>query len=196
MLFPGYSIQRVFAGEDPYRLTVALQIATGNFGRRGGSTGAINSLLPAPRVGTLPVPSIEAQPSVPVVRWPDAILEGRSGGYPSDIHAIYNLGSNVLNQGGDIRKNMAAFEKLDFAVTHEVFLTPTARCCDVVFPPPPPSRKRISASPGWATTCSTSRRSCPPAGAGAQRLRRPVRPGRPAGLRRSLFGGPQRGRVD
>ena len=32
MLFPGYSIQRVFAGEETYRLTVALQIATGNFG--------------------------------------------------------------------------------------------------------------------------------------------------------------------
>jgi anaerobic dimethyl sulfoxide reductase subunit A len=58
----------------------------------------------------------------------------RAGGYPSNIRAVYNLGSNFLNQGGDIRKNMAAFEKLDFAVTHEVFLTPTARHCDVVFP--------------------------------------------------------------
>ena len=29
---------------------------------------------------------------------------------------------------------MAAFEKLDFAVTHEVFLTPTTRHCDVIFP--------------------------------------------------------------
>lgn len=134
MLFPGYSIQRVFAGEDPYRLSVALQIATGNFGQRGGSTGAINSALPAPRVGTLPIPSIEAQPSLPVVRWPDAILEGRRGGYPSDIHAMYNVGSNALNQGADIRKNMAALEKLEFSVTHEVFLTPTARWCDVVLP--------------------------------------------------------------
>jgi anaerobic dimethyl sulfoxide reductase subunit A len=134
MLFPGYSIQRVFAGEETYRLTVALQIATGNFGQRGGSTGAINAMLPPPRIAQFPVPPIEAQPSLPVVRWPDAILQGRAGGYPSDIRAAYNLGSNFLNQGGDIRKGMAAFEKLDFAVTHEVFLTPTARYCDVVFP--------------------------------------------------------------
>ncbi len=134
MLFPGYSIQRVYAGEEPYRLTIALQVATGNFGRRGGSTGSINSMLPAPRVGRLPVPPISPQPSAPVTRWPDAILEGRAGGYASDIRAVYNLGSNFLNQGGDIRKNMAAFEKLDFAVTHEVFLTPTARHCDVIFP--------------------------------------------------------------
>ena len=48
MLFPGYSIQRVFAGEEPYRLTVALQAATGNFGIRGGSTGVNNRLLPGP----------------------------------------------------------------------------------------------------------------------------------------------------
>jgi anaerobic dimethyl sulfoxide reductase subunit A len=134
LLFPGYSIQRVFAGEEPYRLAVALQVATGNFGRRGGSTGSINAMLPAPRIRRLPVPDIEPQPSVPVVRWPDAILEGRAGGYPSDIRALYNLGSNFLNQGSDIRKNMAAFERLDFAVTHEVFLTPTARHCDVIFP--------------------------------------------------------------
>jgi anaerobic dimethyl sulfoxide reductase subunit A len=134
MLFPGYSIQRVFAGEEPFRLAIALQIATGNFGQRGGSTGAINSMLPGPKVGRLPVPASAGQPSLPVVRWPDAILEGRRGGYPSDIRAVYNLGSNFLNQGADIRKNMRAFEALDFAVTHEVFMTPTARFCDVIFP--------------------------------------------------------------
>ena len=134
MLFPGYAIQRVYAGEEPYRLAIALQIATGNFGQRGGSTGSINNLLPTPKVGRLPVPTMALQPALPVVRWPDAILEGRRGGYPSDIRAVYNLGSNFLNQGSDIRKNMRAFDALDFAVTHEVFLTPTARFCDVVFP--------------------------------------------------------------
>jgi anaerobic dimethyl sulfoxide reductase subunit A len=80
---------------------------------------------------TLPIPGL---PVVPVLRWPDAVLEGRAGGYPSDIHAIYSLGANAINQGGDARKSMAAFEKVDFAVTHELFLTPTARFCDVVFP--------------------------------------------------------------
>ena len=134
MLLPGYSIQRVFAGEESYRLAVALQIATGNFGRRGGSTGSLNNRLPTPRVGSLPVPEISGQPTVPVLRWPDAILEGRRGGYPEDIHAIYNVGSNFLNQGSDIRKNLSAFQKVDFAVCHEIFLTPTACCCDVIFP--------------------------------------------------------------
>jgi anaerobic dimethyl sulfoxide reductase subunit A len=134
MLFPGYSIQRVFAGEDAYRLTVALQVATGNFGRLGGSTGSINNRLPQPRVGTLPVPSLPGQPSVPVLRWPDLVLEGRAGGYPADIGAIYAVGSDFLNQGGDAAKSVAAFRKAEFSVCHELFMTPTARHCDVVLP--------------------------------------------------------------
>jgi anaerobic dimethyl sulfoxide reductase subunit A len=149
MLFPGYSIQRVFAGEETYRLSIALQIATGNFGRRGGSTGSMNNLLPGPKVGHLPVPSIGEQPSVPVTRWPDAVLHGRSGGYPTDIHAIYNVGGNLLNQGGDIRKSITALEKVDFVVSHEIFMTPTARYCDVIFPAATPLEKEDIGAP-WA----------------------------------------------
>jgi anaerobic dimethyl sulfoxide reductase subunit A len=134
MLFPGYSIQRVYAGEETYRLTVALQLATGNFGKLGGSTGSINSFLPGARVGKLETPSLPDQPEAPTLRWPDAVLQGKAGGYPTDIHAIYNVGANFLNQGSDIPKNIAAFEKVDFSVSHSIFLTPTARYCDVVLP--------------------------------------------------------------
>jgi anaerobic dimethyl sulfoxide reductase subunit A len=134
MLFPGYSIQRVFAGEETYRLTVALQIATGNFGVLGGSTGSMNNLLPHIRVGQLPVPPCSDIPAVRSTSWPDAVLEGRAGGYPSDIHAIYIMGSNLLNQGAEIKKSIAAFENVDFVVSHELFMTPSARWSDVVFP--------------------------------------------------------------
>ena len=134
MLLPGYSIQRVYAGEEPYRLAVALQLATGNFGVPGGSTGSLNNALPGVRVGRLPAPILPDSPTVPVARWPDAVLEGRAGGFPVDIHAIYSIGGNYLNQGSQIAKSIAAFEKVDFAVCHELFLTPTARYCDVVLP--------------------------------------------------------------
>ena len=134
MLLPGYAIQRVAGGEETYRLAVALQVATGNFGRRGGSTGSLNNRLPTPRVGSLPVPPAVAQPEVPVARWPDAVLEGRAGGYPSDLQALYSIGGNYLNQGSDIPKNIAAFRKVDFALCHELCLTPTASYCDIVLP--------------------------------------------------------------
>ena len=134
MLLPGFSIQRVQAGEETYRLAIALQVATGNFGVRGGSTGSLNHRLPAPRVGRLPVPKTDKNVSVPVARWPDAVIGGSREGFPSDIRAIYCAGSNYLNQGNDIGKNIQAFCKADFSVCHEIFLTPTARWCDVIFP--------------------------------------------------------------
>lgn len=128
LLLPGYSIQRVFAGEETFRLAVALQLATGNLGRLGGSTGAPISRLPTPRVGTLPVPSVPHQPILPINDWPDAVL-GEAG-----IKAIYSVGGNMLNQGSDVAKNIRAFQAVDFAVCHDLFLTPTARHCDVVLP--------------------------------------------------------------
>lgn len=134
-LFPGPSIQRNIGGEEAIRMAIALQVATGNLGVLGGSTGALTwGFLPYPRVGAMEVPPNPLQASVPVVLWPDAILEGESGGYPSDIKAIYNVGGNYLVQGSDVRKNIRAFEKVDFVVTHDYVLTPTARHSDVVLP--------------------------------------------------------------
>ncbi len=162
--FPGFSIQRVHAGEETYRLAVALQLATGNFGMRGGSTGSMNNCLPTPPVGTID-PLVPAGPArVPVLEWPDLILQGTRGGYPVDIHAVYAAGSNYVNQGGDVHKSIAAFKSLDFAVCHDLFLTPTARSCDVVLPPPLRWRRKTSGFPGSAITCSTSppRSSCAP----------------------------------
>jgi anaerobic dimethyl sulfoxide reductase subunit A len=134
-LFPGYSIQRTIGGEEAVRLGVVLQAATANIGIPGGSAGAFGwEGLPEPRIGAIPVPPRTGQPSVPVYRWPDAVLEGRAGGHPSDIRAIYNVGGNFVVQGADVHKNLRAFEKVEFSVCHEIFLTPTARACDVVLP--------------------------------------------------------------
>lgn len=149
LLLPGYSIQRVRGGEDTFRLTIALQLATGNFGRLGGSTGSLNNRLPFPRVGTLETLPRPENPAVPVLRWPDAILAGRSGGYPSDIRAAYVCGCNFLNQGGDLGKGVRALRSLEFSVCHEMFLTPTARYCDVVLPAASPLEKEDIGIP-WA----------------------------------------------
>jgi anaerobic dimethyl sulfoxide reductase subunit A len=69
-----------------------------------------------------------------VYQWADAVLEGRAGGYPTDVHALYSVGGNYLCTGSDVAKNTRAFASVELAVCHELFLTPTARHCDVVLP--------------------------------------------------------------
>ncbi len=133
-LLPGLSIQRVLGGEEAYRFAAALQVATGNVGRPGGSSGGcIWGRLPRPRCGALAA-AAEGLPGVPVYRWADAVLEGRAGGYPTDVHALYCVGGNYIGQGADVKRSIRAFGKVELAVCHEHFLTPTARWCDVVLP--------------------------------------------------------------
>lgn len=164
MIIPGYSIQRVAYGEEAFRLTMAIQLATRNSGLLGASTGSINNCLPGIKVGTLKeLPSsltkgafikegftkeahlwednhksqgIEAElftKTVPILRWADAVLSPSSYGLGS-IKALYSAGGNFLNQGANVTKNIKAFESVEFAVCHELFLTPSARYCDIVLP--------------------------------------------------------------
>jgi anaerobic dimethyl sulfoxide reductase subunit A len=141
-LIPGLSIQRNVGGEEAMRMSAVLQAATGNAGRPGGSTGGnIWGRLPGPRCGRLPGRAGSARgaaragaPAVPVYRWADAVLEGKAGGYPRDLRAAYNLGGNYLCQGSDVHKSLRALGSLELVVSHEQFLTPTARWSDVVLP--------------------------------------------------------------
>jgi anaerobic dimethyl sulfoxide reductase subunit A len=134
-LIPGLSIQRTVGGEEAIRLAIALQVATGNLGRPGGSSGSLTwGKLPGPPMGRMPLPPNPARASIPVVRWPDAVLEGRRGGFPTDIRAVYSVGSNYVVQGSDLHKSLRAYQKVDFSVCHDYVLTPTARQCDVVLP--------------------------------------------------------------
>jgi anaerobic dimethyl sulfoxide reductase subunit A len=133
-LVPGLSIQRAWGGEEAVRLAIALQVATGNLGRLGGSSGAQNwGGLPEPDVGRLPVPPNAASTLIPANDWADAVLLGRAGGYP-DIHAACNIGGNYVCQGADVAKSVRAMQSLEFSVCHDLFLTATARQCDVVLP--------------------------------------------------------------
>lgn len=164
LLLPGYSIQRVSAGEDAFRLTVALQLATGNFGKLGGSTGSFNNRLPGVRVGSLSDLARKDNPAVPIVRWPDAILEGKAGGYPSDIRAAYVCGSNLLDQGCDVHKGARALSKLEFSVCHEMFMTPMARYCDVILPAASPLEKEDIGIPWDGSFLTYKKAVCPPRG--------------------------------
>lgn len=134
-LLPGLSIQRTVGGEETSRLAVALQAFTGNIGISGGSSGGMPwGSLPEPECGEIPLKEHEKTFRLPVYTWTDWVLSGKKDAYPSDIHGIYNVGGNYCIQGSDVGKNIKALCKSDFSVCHELFLTPTARYCDVVFP--------------------------------------------------------------
>jgi anaerobic dimethyl sulfoxide reductase subunit A len=66
-------------------------------------------------VGAIPDLARGDEASVPVLRWPDAILEGRKGGYPGDIKAAYLSGCNFANQGADSGKSRRALLSLEFS---------------------------------------------------------------------------------
>jgi anaerobic dimethyl sulfoxide reductase subunit A len=133
-LIPGLSAQRTWGGEEPVRLAVALQVATGNVGRLGGSSGGrVWDALPEPRMGAIPVPRSPASTTIAANDWAHALLEGPDAGHPS-VHAVYNVGGNYAVQGADTALNLRALQAPEFSVCHELFLTTTARQCDVVLP--------------------------------------------------------------
>lgn len=134
-LLPGLALQRAIGGENIDRMGAVLQLATGNTGRLGGSTGSSTwNKMEKPRLGKLPVPENRMVKGVPVYLWANAVLEGKRGGYPSDIRFIYNVGGNYIGQASDRAKTIEAFERVEFSVTHDYFMTETARYSDVVLP--------------------------------------------------------------
>lgn len=127
-LLPGFSLQRAIGGENADRLGAVLQLATGNAGIEGGSIGSAKwNKLPKPETGKIKAPANPLNRGVPVYRWADLVLEG-------GISFLYNVGGNYIGQSAATEKTILAFKKAEFSVTHDYFLTDTARHCDVVLP--------------------------------------------------------------
>lgn len=164
-LLPGLSIQRTMGGEEACRMAVVLQAVTGNIGRAGGSSGGnIWGRLPGPRCGKIPKQERDDAITVEEYLWAEAVLRGRSGGFPADISAIYSVGGNYLNQGSDIKKNMAAFEKTEWVICHENFMTPSARWADIVFPSTLPLEREDIIHPPGNYLLYSAAASTPPEG--------------------------------
>ena len=89
-----------------------------------------------PRWNALPSrgPSVNSSARVNVSSFTDAILKGRAGGYPADYKFMWLSNNNYLNQLGNINKAIEAFNKLEFILVTEQFMTATARFADIVLP--------------------------------------------------------------
>ncbi len=133
-LRPGLGPQRTYPGEQFARAASVLAAMTGNVGIHGGNPAGA-SYGPGPVTGVFP-PTVENKVKivVPIFRWHDLLLKGRTGGYPTDIKLAYMTGGNILNQHGNINLARKALEQLEFFIAHDQFLTPTLRYADVVLP--------------------------------------------------------------
>ena len=133
-LMTGWAPGRTAYGEQFHRAASVLAAMTGNIGIEGGHAsggldfvelGQINNRIPVPKT---------AHHQIHVADFYDAIIHGKSKGYPSDCKLLYIVGSNFFNQYLNLNKGKQAVMKPTFIVVQDLFLTPTAKYADVVLP--------------------------------------------------------------
>ena len=130
----GYAPGRTAAGEQFHRAAYALAAITGNIGIAGGNTGVSNGATGRLGVKSLPSGVNPTGARVASALLADLLERGTAGGYPADIKLIYSAAGDLFNQLPNVRKTVAAAERLEFMVVHDHFITPTARYADIVLP--------------------------------------------------------------
>ncbi|NQT47399.1 MAG: molybdopterin-dependent oxidoreductase, partial [Chloroflexi bacterium] len=160
-LIAGIAPGRTAYGEQYHRAACTLAAMTGNIGIHGGDVAGRSweSIV----VGGFPYPEmlmpglelapnrveaefpnrgwgpaydavLGAEPRVHFVKLADAILKGKAGGYHTDYKLLYVAHCNYLNQFPNSNKIRKALESLEFIVTEEQLMTPTAKFADIVLP--------------------------------------------------------------
>jgi anaerobic dimethyl sulfoxide reductase subunit A len=141
-------------GEQYNRCAATLCAMTGNVGRRGGSAGG--GLMGIPVAHMFRAPGIPAGKNPFELEGPkvkatldirqrvikrihintlfNAILQGKKGGYPSDIRMAWSMCNNYLNQTGNSNKAARALQTLEFFAVQELFMTAQARYADLLLP--------------------------------------------------------------
>ena len=158
-LVPGMAPGRTAYGEQFHRASITLAAMTGNTGNHGGfpavTPGGFSAPVHAyrftirpPRGGANPADGkpplrrvvLHGDRTTPRSDWPhgslaaDALLRGKSGGYPADYKLVYLFNANFVNQYPNSSKIAQALMKPEFVVAHEVYLNATARYADILLP--------------------------------------------------------------
>jgi len=130
-LLPGWGPQRTRFGEQIARAWIALACMTGNVGVRGGGLASIGTRSGGIAAGGLPRGPHAPQRFVSAAAWARQILEDEVQP-PLKLACI--AASNFINRSPDTRANARALAALDYVVVVDPFMTPTARCADLVLP--------------------------------------------------------------
>lgn len=150
-LVTSISAGRTAYGEQYHRAAAALEAITGNWLLQNWQpppsispkynphiTSPPNQVEigAPPRRNALPYrgASVNSSARVNVSLFADAILKGKAGGYPNDYKMVWLSNTNYLNQLGEVNKTVKAFQKLDFILVTEQFMTATAKQADIVLP--------------------------------------------------------------
>ncbi len=148
-MFQGWGWNRRAYGEQPCRALPILAAMTGNFGISGGGPGMRPSGMSFKITG-FPVPANPVKAVIPVFKWPDFVTRGSemTSGLQDMIRGVDKLdanmkfmmnygGNTLLNQHSDINgtaKMLQDESLLEFIVTIEVQMTPSAKFSDIVLP--------------------------------------------------------------
>ncbi len=130
-LLPGWGPQRTAHGEQIARALITLACMSGNVGIPGGglaSVGTRHNMIP---LSALPMGPYPMGRHLNSGSWATGILNHQLN---PPVTMAYIVASNLINRSPETARNAQALRELEFIVTHEQFLTPTARCADIVLP--------------------------------------------------------------
>jgi anaerobic dimethyl sulfoxide reductase subunit A len=149
-MFQGWGWQRRAYGEQPVRALPILAAMTGNFGISGGGPGMRPTGMTFQMDSVPPVPANPIKAAFPVFKWPDFITRGTemTSGPEDRIHGadklnanmkfMWNFGGNtIINQHSDVNGTAKVLQDeslLEFIVTVDVQMTPSAKFSDIVLP--------------------------------------------------------------
>ena len=158
-LIPGIAAGRTAYGEQYHRAAITLAAITGNIGIHGGNAAVRSwtsmqvypSLARGGLMTNVANPVIQGLPTfknfLPArakyfrgvgnmcnAKVPDALLHGKAGGYPADYKLLLIVNTNYPTQILDINKAVEGLKKMEFIVSVEQFMTPSAKWADIVLP--------------------------------------------------------------
>jgi anaerobic dimethyl sulfoxide reductase subunit A len=133
-LMTGWAPGRTAYGEQFHRAASIVAAITGNIGIEGGFVSGGTDQIDIGRISqNIFLPDMDHN-LIHKTEIYDALIHGRSAGYASDCRLLYITGCNMLNQFLNLNKGKRALMSQDFIITHELFLTPTARFADIILP--------------------------------------------------------------